>query len=255
MTAQLSARENLIEEIKIRLGDGIIDIELDPKHYNFAVTNSLQRYRQRSGNALEQSFLFLDVQPDQAVYTLPNEIQEVIHVSRRTMGGSSGGVAIDPFSLAFVNNIYMIQNPGGLGTTGAGMLATYDMAMGFQNVAGRMFGREVMFYFDTSSKRLTLYRKFTSTEQIALEVRNVKPEEIILNDPYAAIWIRDYAVATAKLIIGESRSKFANIAGPQGGIALNGEAMKNEAKDEMVRLDTELNMQVESGLGWPILIF
>lgn len=255
MTSQISGRNQLIEEIKIRLGDGIIDLELDAKHYNFAITNAVQRYRQRSANATEQSFLFLDVQPDQSVYTLPDEVQEVLSVLRRTIGGTAGGAAIDPFSLAFVNNIYMIQNPGGLGTTGAGMMATYDMAMGFQNVAGRLFGREVMFYFDTSTKRLNLQRRFSSIEQIALEVRNTKPEEVIFKDPYACIWIRDYSVAMAKLIIGESRSKFGSIAGPQGGITLNGAEMKADAKEEMIRLDTELNMQVESAQGWPLLIF
>jgi hypothetical protein len=252
--AQQSKRSYLIEEIKIRLGAGIIDIELDPKHYNYAVTSSIQRYRQTSSNALEQSFLFMDVQPDQSVYTLPNEVQEVISILRRTIGGTAGGASVDPFSLAFVNNIYMIQNPGGLGTTGAGMMATYDMAMQFQNVAGRLFGRDVMFTWDASTKRINLQRRFTAVEQIALEVFNTRPEESLLGDPYALPWVRDYAIAVCKLILGEARSKFGSIGGPQGGVTLNGDALKNEAKEEMLRLDKEVADHLDQRYGQPLVI-
>src|ERR1700759_3374821 len=127
MNPLLSARQHLINEVMLYLGHGIIDIELDPAHADFAVTAAFSRYRQRSGNAIEESFLFLDVQPDVQSYTLPEEVQEVRSIYRRSIGGTSGGAAIDPFSLAFTNNIYMIQNPGALGTTGAGILATYDL--------------------------------------------------------------------------------------------------------------------------------
>lgn len=252
--AQMSRRVLLIEEIKIRLGDGIITLELDPKHYNYAVTASIQRYRQLSSNATEESFLFMDVQPDQSVYTLPDEVQEVISVLRRGMGGTAGGASVDPFSLAFVNNIYMMQNPGGLGSTGAGTMATYDLAMQFQNVAGRLFGRDVTFNWDASTKRLNLQRRFTSVEQIALMVYNTRPEETLLGDPYALPWVRDYSIATCKLIMGEARGKFASIAGPQGGITLNGPELKAEAAAEILRLDKEVADGLDQRIGMPLLI-
>ena len=37
-------------------------------------------------------------------------------------------------------------------------------------------------------------------------------------------------VGACKMIIGEAREKFATIAGPQGGTALNGAAMKAEGQ-------------------------
>jgi hypothetical protein len=251
---QMSKRALLIEEIKIRLGDGIITLELDPKHYNYAVTASIQRYRQTSSNATEQSFLFMDVQPDQAIYTLPDEVQEVYKVLRRGTGGSAGGVQTDPFSLGFINNLYLMQNPGGLGTTGAGTMATYDLAVGFQNVAGRLFGRDVNFAWNPSTKRLNLFRKFNCVEQIALEVYNVKPEESLLNDPYAQPWVRDYATSVCKLIMGEARSKFGSLGSPNGGITLNGDALKTEALAEMQRLDKEVMDNLDARMGSPFVI-
>lgn len=252
--AEPSPREKLTSQIKLRLGAGIIDLELDPEHYDFAITVAFERYRQRSGNSLEESFLFLTVQTDQQVYTLPQEVQEVRSIYRRSIGGSAGGAAIDPFMLAFTNNLYMIQNPGGMGGSGAGTLATYDFAMQFQSLAGRMFGRDLQFYFDSSTKKLRIDRRFGSPEEVGLHIFNEKPEEVLLNDPYAKIWLRDFSVAQCKLIMAEARGKFASIAGPQGGINLNADALKTEAKEEIERLDNEISNFVEQHIGMPIII-
>lgn len=250
----ITPREQIVYEIKQYLGDGMIDIELDPSHYDFAITAAFQRYRQRSGNSMEESFLFLDVQPDVPTYTLPDEVQEVRSIYRRSIGGTAGGAAIDPFSLAFTNNIYLISNPGGLGGSGSGMLATYDFAMQFQSLVGRMFGRDIMYTWDTALKRLTLHRRITNIEQVALHIFNARPETVLIKDVYARPWIRDWAVAVCKQMMGEARSKFGNIAGPQGGVTLNGEALKNEAKEAMERLDNELTQFVDQHEGMPFLI-
>lgn len=251
---QLSSRQQLLNEVRLLLGWNIVTIELDPEHFDVAFEVAIGRYRQRSGNAIEEAFLFLDVQPETAVYRLPDDVQEVHTVYRRTMGGSSGGASVDPFSLAFTNNIYMIQNPGALGTTGSGTLATYDLAMQFQSLVGRMFGREVMFTWNAATKILTLERKFTAAEQVVLHIYNVKPESVLLIDPYAKPWLRDYTIAWCKQMMGEARSKFSTVAGPQGGFSLNGDALKTEAKAELDRLEQELKDFVDQHIGWPFVV-
>lgn len=247
-------RQRLIDNILLSLGSGMIDIELDPEHLNYAVDAALDRYRQRSGNALEESFVFMDVQPDQATYYLPRDIQIVRSIYRRSIGGTSGGAAIDPFSLAFTNNIYMIQNPGAMGTSGAGILASYDYAMQYQELVGRMFGREVQFSWDASTKKLTLHRRFGAVEQIALHTYGQRPEDVLLEDPYAKPWLRDYSIAKCKIMLGEARSKFQTLAGPQGGVTLNGEALKNEGKEELDRLETEIQNIVDGNMGYGFII-
>jgi hypothetical protein len=248
-----TARNTLINEIKLRLGSGMIDVELDPEHFDYSITAAIDRYRQRSGNSIQESFVFLDAQPDVSTYTLPDEVQEVITVYRRTIGGS-GGSSIDPFSLAFVNNIYMIQNPGSLGGSGAGTLATYDFAMQFQKLAGRMFGRDVMFTWDPVSKKITFHRRMPAVEEICLHVYNARPDEVLLMDYAAKPWLRDYATAMCKLMMGEARSKFQSFGGPQGGVTMNGDALKSEAKEEMDRLELEIQQLVDGRSGWPFVI-
>lgn len=249
-----NARSNLIKEIQTRLGLGMVDLEADPEHYDLAITMAIDRYRQRASNALEESFLFLDSKKDTHVYYLPPEVQLVREVLRRGIGSSSGsGSQIDPFSLAFTNNMYMLANPG-TSASPSGYLATYDFAMQYQELAGRLFGRDLVFNYEQSTGRFTLHRKMGADETIMLWIYNQKPEEMIITNVHSKPWIRDYSVSMVKLIIGEARSKFSQIAGPQGGFSLNGDALKAEALAELERLDHEIKNQVDGNMGYGFVV-
>ena len=62
--------------------------------------------------------------------------------------------------------------------------------------------------------------------------------------------IKDYTVATCKYMLGEARSKFVTIAGPQGGGQLNGDTPKNEVAQEMEKLEQEVLTAVTYGMGY-----
>jgi len=55
-------------------------------------------------------------------------------------------------------------------------------------------------------------------------------------------------------MLGEARSKFATIAGPQGGGQLNGDALKSEAAQELEKLEQEVATSVPGGTGYGFLI-
>ena len=57
-----------------------------------------------------------------------------------------------------------------------------------------------------------------------------------------------------KYMLGEARSKFNTIAGPQGGTTLNGDALKQEAIAEMERLEIEVKTQTSGGQGYSFAI-
>ena len=93
----MAARDDLTKEIELRLGGGMVDVELDPEHYNLAIDKSLEKYRQRSENAVEESFLVLQLKLDLNEYTLPSEVIEVRQIYRRAGTSISSGVDIEPF--------------------------------------------------------------------------------------------------------------------------------------------------------------
>jgi hypothetical protein len=244
-------RQKVFDYVRAMLGDGMIDVELDPIHYETALTRSLNKFRQRSSNSVEESYMFLELKKDTNDYRLPDEIVNVQSCFRRTLGSRSGGgtgTQFEPFNLAYTNT-YLLNS------TMLGGIATYDMFAQYQELVGRMFGAFIEFQWIQHSHTLRiLQRPFVEGESIMLRCQNHKPDFVLLNDLYAKQWLYDYTLAVCKGMIGEARSKFSTIAGPQGGSTLNGSDMKAASKEEIANLEKEIENLVPGGMPMTFII-
>ena len=235
-------KQNLIEYVKLQLGDQIIDLELDPAHYEAAYQKTIGTYRQRANNAYEEAYIFMYLVKDENIYTLPQEVVSVRQVFRRTFGDATGPFAsnFDPFAQASLQVYLMNFNV-------AGGLATYDFYSQYTELAARMFGGYFNYTFNPVTKKLQLIRDPKNTgEAVLIWTYNLKPEINLLSDFQIQQWIKDYMVANCKMIIGEAREKFGQIAGPQGGGTLNGTQMKSEAQTQMDALIVQLANYVDN---------
>jgi hypothetical protein len=235
-------RQDVTEYIRTLLGDGMIDVELDAKHYNIAIDRALAKYRQRSSNSVEESFAFLTLEIDKNEYILPKEVMSVREVFRRSIGsrtgGGDGGSLFEPFNLAYANT-YLLS------TSNMGGLATYYMFSSYQKEVGKLFGSYILFDFNPTTKKLRITQRPRGQESVLVWLYNHRPEFSLFEDNYAGIWLRDYALAQCKIMLGEAREKFATIASPQGGTQLNGAAMKAEGLAQIEKLELELTMYVD----------
>lgn len=243
-------KQNLIDYVKLTLGDQIIDLELDPAHYEAAYLKTIGTYRQRAQNAYEESYSFMTLIKDTQIYSLPQEVISVRQLFRRTFGDATGPYAsnFDPFSQAAMNTYLINFNV-------AGGLATYDFYAQYTELAAKMFGGFMNYTWNPVTKKLQIIRDpKASGEQVLIWTYNLKPEINLLQDFQISQWIRDYMVAASKMIIGEAREKFGTIAGPQGGGTLNGAQMKSEAQIQMDLLLNQLTMYVDGSqpLTWVI---
>jgi hypothetical protein len=246
-------RNKVFDYVRQMLGDGMIEVELDPIHYETALDRAINRFRQRSSNSVEESYSFLELIQDQNEYRLPDEIISVQSVFRRAIGSRSGigagGTLFEPFNLAYTNTYLMSGSM-------MGGLATYEMFAGYQKLVGRMFGSYIEFQWKPTSHILNiLQRPFAQGEQILIRSQNFRPDWVILQDIYAKQWLRDYTLAVCKLMLGEARSKFATIAGPgSGGITLNGKDLQTAGNAELEKLDKELVELVSGGTPMTFII-
>lgn len=244
MTENETERQKIVEYVQAMLGAGMVDVELDPIHYNTAIDRALNKFRQRSTNAVEESYGFLTLQVDVNEYTLPKEVMNVRQLFRRSIGsrsgGGEGGTLFEPFNLAY-SNTYL------LASSNMGGLATYYAFASYQKQVGKMFGSDINFTFNKTTKLLTIMQRPRAEEELLLWMYNYRPDFNLLQDPYAGQWLKDYSLATCKMMLGEAREKFSQIAGPQSGTSLNGAALKGEAKAELEALELELINYKEGG--------
>jgi hypothetical protein len=245
------AYQEVYDYCRTMLGDGMIDVELDPINYETALKRALGVFRQRSDNAVEESYAFLVLTENQNEYILPKEIQQVRQIFRRSIGSrtgnGSGGTVFEPFNLAYTNT-YLLSS------TNMGGLATYELFSQYQELIGKMFGSFINFTWHPQSRKLIIHQRPRGDEEVMLQIYNIKPDLVIINDTYAGQWIKDYSLANCKMMLGQAREKFASIAGPQGGTALNGASLKQEAQADIERLTQELVNLVPGGSGYTWII-
>ena len=251
-----SMRASITDYVRMRLGDGIVDVELEKEHYEMGINQALIKYRQRAQNSTEESYAHLQLMPETQEYILPKEVQTVRQIFRRGIGSVTGTTAsqFEPFASGYLNTYMLVAGR-------VGGLTNYEMFSSYQKLAMTMFGGHMNFTFNPVTKKLTVVRKMPTQganppvdqqESVLLWIFNTKPDQMIFNDTQSFPWIQEYAYSFCKRILGQAYSKFSQISGPQGGTSLNGAAMVQEANDEMAKLEQELKDYVDGSqpLTW-----
>lgn len=172
-------RAEITDYIRLRLGDGIVDVELDKEHYEMAIKQALVKYRQRSSNAVEESYAFLDLLPETQEYVLPQEIQTVRQVFRRGIGSVTGTTAsqFEPFASGYLNTYMLVAGR-------VGGLTNYELFVDYQKLAMTMFGGYINYTFNPVTKKLTLVRKipnagYTYANTTSLTANGTTPGSIV----------------------------------------------------------------------------
>tara|TARA_B100000941_G_C28444022_1_gene521282 strand:+ start:190 stop:930 length:741 start_codon:yes stop_codon:yes gene_type:complete len=245
----MTLKDDLTKEIELRLGGQMVDVELDPEHYELSIKKSFEKYRQRSENAVEEGFIPLELIVDTPEYTIDSSVVEVMDVYRRSSGtlNSASGGDIEPFETAYLNNYLLYSGK-------AGGMQVYDALAQNREHLGKMFGENFTFTWNTVTKKLLLHRKVKAKDTVYLHVYKNRTDEELLQDPYSSPWLRDYSLAYAKLMLAEARGKFNTIAGPQGGTSLNADALRNDAQMAMDKLEDDLKYYAEGQQGLGVII-
>ncbi len=228
-------RQAVFDYVALRLGDKMVDVELDPEHYQNALTRAIEVFRTRSSAAVEESFAFLRTTKDVQCYTMPEEIQYIQRIWRRSLGDlGNAGTQIDPFSQGYLN-VYILNS----GRSGG--LLNYELFKDYEFQTDRMFGGQIDFNFNSITKKLTLIRRpYGTFESLLLQTFNLKPECQLLTDYRSLTFLKEYVLSLCKITLGEAREKFGQIPGPGGGTSLNGAAIKAEGYAEIERLHKDI---------------
>lgn len=221
-------RDSVKDVILSTLGYPAVDVELDNSQLETAIDLAIDNYRMKSSNATEEAFLELKLLRNDSVYSLPREVENVFKIYRSGNGIIGGtGSNIDPFALSYSNSYLLSAVRGSMG----GGLLTYELYYQFDQTAGKLFGREITFTFNTYTKQLKLERLIAEEEAVLLHVYQRKPEIALLNETMIYPWIRDWAIAESMEMLGRIRGKFSSIPGVKGAITLDGQSLLQSSKD------------------------
>jgi len=249
MSSQNTPRTELIKQIQLSLGEGMVDVELDLNHINLAITVGIEKLRQRSDGSMIEKDIFLHITRNVQEYTLPDEVQEVRRLYRRSVGPTTnGGINFDP--MAGMAYDALLLQPGQ-----SGGLATWDMFNQYLETVERVFASQFNFVWDVDTHILRIIKRPIADEDVMVRVYSRKSEDTIITDPYTRPWLRSYAIAQAMLYLGQARGKYpSGFPGPNGSVVFNGEQLIQQAQVEIEKLELELFNIITGSEGYSFIV-
>jgi len=100
-------RKDIIKNIELRFGGGLIDEELTSNQLNLCIDFALRKFRQLSDGTVEESYIILKLAQDQKEYILPNELLQNQQVYRRGLVVELGQqIILNNLEIQHFSNIY-----------------------------------------------------------------------------------------------------------------------------------------------------
>ena len=242
---------------KRALGFGVIDINVSDDQVDDRVDEALQYFSQYHYDGVERMYLKYQISQDDidrsrtnSTTTATDKIDSAI-----TASFSEGKnfipmpesvlsvIQIFPFSNAQTNSMFDIRYQlrlNDLYDFSSTSIIHYQMTMQQLDLLSHVLVGEVPIRFNQHQNRLYLdmdVDMINANEWLIIECyRKLDPNDF--TDIYNDMWLKKYATAKVKYQWGENLSKFQGIALP-GGITLDGQQLKQEAQEEIQRLEEE----------------
>jgi len=249
--AQITSRQQLVDYCLRRLGEPVIEVNVDEDQIEDKVDDALQVYQEFHSDATYRTYYETEVTQenlDNKAIDLPNNILYVAKMMR-TGGGmySGGGWMGYPYQM----RAGMVGEGFG-GTCGGNQWTgglNYMVQMGqYMNLLDMMINGYPLVTFSRRQNRLYLW---SDIEDGQLEVgHNVAIECYVTVDPnqytsvYNDMFMKDFTTALIKEQWGQNMSKFEGMQLP-GGVTINGRVILEEAKGEITELRERMRLEQE----------
>lgn len=247
-----AARRQMQNEIRYELGYPVIDVELTPEQMDYIIDKTLSELRARAGVAYKRGFFFMTIASEQQVYLLTNKVSkmntivDILGVYRCTSAFLSSAHASGVYGQIMMQHLY---NMGSFD-----LLSFYAMSE-YTKLMEMLFAARITFSWNEQKRELFIHHRFPMSERmVCIEASTERTEQDLLTDRYTRAWIRRYSLATARLILAETRGKFSSLPGASGAVTLNAAELRQAAKDEIEACLLEIEEYVvdkpdEYGIG------
>jgi hypothetical protein len=221
----MAASVAFIADVTTALGGNLIDVELTQEDFDYALAQAIRVWQQRGNNNLDKKFLPISIVTDTKVYDLSTELPgETIDTIVRIIKSRSTGSSADPFYASWIQALWSgVQS---------GQYAEFELAKQQIKTHEQYIAYETQFIFKKRTNELTLLDVPNTDDTWVLECY-CDLTELEYEDH---LWVRQYAIAEAKIILGRAYRKFQTLTTPAGETALDGAELVSEGKEEQLVL-------------------
>lgn len=223
----------LKQEILIRLGSPVINIELADTQMDVYIKDAVDKFIETHMDGVDEGYIIFELTKDVLEYTIPTNIHSISDVQ----GVSSSLIKDEPLLLqSFIMTDFLYGSPVDLPSL---EIWKQDIK-NFQSY----FSNKKRFEFNATTHKLKIFNADVS-ESVMLKVQISPTSEEIYNNS----WFKKYVTCLCKLAWGKNISKYVGGSLP-GGVSLNYDLIISEAKEEKLQLEEELFMMYQEPIDF-----
>ena len=239
-----SSRETLIEYCLRRLGDPVIEINVDPDQLEDRVDEALQYYQEFHSDATVKTYLKHQVTASDVSNEYISVSDNVIFVKKLFPISSSFNNSMNFFDIKYqmmLNDIADLQNF-------AGDLSYYDQMQQYLSLLDMKLNGTPQVNFSRRQGRLYIHGDFQdkdiqADDYIVAEVLQIVDPETHTSI-YDDMWLKAYTTALIKIQWSSNLIKFEGMQLP-GGVQLNGRQIFEDALNDIERLEERIRLEQE----------
>ena len=242
--ANPTSRATLIDYAKRRLGDPVIEINVDEDQVEDRVDEALQYYQEFHSDATVRTYLKHLITADDVTNEYISVANNVLFVSKMFPLTSSFQNSRNFFDIKYqmmLNDIADLMNF-------AGDLAYYEQMQQYLSLLDMKLNGHPQVQFSRKQNRLYIFGDFADNDikagdYIVAEVYSIVDPETHTS-VYNDMFLKEYTTALIKQQWGMNLIKFEGMQLP-GGVVLNGRQIYDDATGEIERLRENLRLEQE----------
>ena len=242
--ANPNSRATLIDYAKRRLGDPVIEINVDEDQLEDRVDEALQYYQEYHSDATVKTYLKHLVTSDDVTNGYIPISSNIIFVSRLFPVASSFNSSFNFFDIKYqmmLNDIADLQNF-------AGDLAYYEQMQQYLALLDVKLNGHPQVNFSRKQNRLYIFGDFADEDIKAGEYVVAEVFQIVdpnaHNSVFNDMWLKEYTTALIKQQWGSNLIKFEGLQLP-GGVVLNGRQIYDDAVTDIDKLRETIRSEHE----------
>lgn len=244
--ATASSRATFLDICMRRLGDPVIEINIDPDQQEDCIDESIQYWQEYHNDAVQRIYKsHLVTADDVSNGYISLGDTTILYVTRMFPVASSFNTSFNFFDIKYqmmLNDIADLQNF-------AGDLAYYEQMQQYLSLLDQKLNGHPQTTYVRHGNRVYIHGDF--------EDKDVKAGEYIIFECYQTVnmatftatwndmWLKDYATAVLKRQWGSNLIKFEGMVLP-GGVTLNGRQIFDDAREDITRLKEEIRLTFET---------
>lgn len=242
--AAITSRQDLIDYCLRRLGEPVLEINVDIDQIEDKVDDALQKYQEFHSDATVRTYLKHQITEDDVNNKYVPISSDVIFVSKVFPFSSTFGSSGNLFDLRYQ---MFLNNMGDFINFAGDLSYLYQMEQYLSMIDMQLHGQPIV-NFSRRQNRLYIYGDFEDNDLQADDYLIAEVYQIIDPETHTSVYndmfMKDYTTALIKQQWGANMSKFEGMQLP-GGVTLNGAQIYQDATADIERLEEKLRLEQE----------